>query len=133
MADDGFVTTRVQGLSKLSRALRNAGVKVEDLKEANERTGLVVVRAAQPITPRASGDLAGSIRPGRRQSGVVVRAGGGRVRYAKFVEYGTRKMAPRPYLYRAARDSEPQWLKVYEAEIRRLVNGIEASADGTGD
>jgi HK97 gp10 family phage protein len=132
MAGDGF-RLEVKGLNKLTRALRKAGVEVKDMKAANVKVGNVVVRAAVPITPKASGALAGSIRPAQRQSGVVVRAGGGRIRYAKFVEYGTRKMRARPYLRRAARDSQPQWMDVYADELQNLMDEVAARSDGSGE
>ena len=130
MADDGF-RLEIKGLNKLTRALRQAGASMEDMREANTRVGQVVVRRATPITPRDTGALAGSIRPSRRVSGASVSAGGGRIRYARFVEFGTRKMAARPYLYKGARDSEDEWLDVYQRELERLLDEVGAQADGT--
>lgn len=124
---------QVQGLNKLVRALKKAGVEIADMKEANARVGGIVVNQARPITPKATGALAGSIRPAQRRSGVIVRAGGGRVRYAKFVEFGTRKMGARSYLIKGAHDSQPRWLDEYERELKALVAQAENSADGTGD
>ena len=74
-----------------------------------------------------------SIRPAQRRSGVIVRAGGGRIRYAKYVEFGTRKMSARSYLIKGAHDSQPRWMDEYEKELRALVAKAEGSADGTGD
>jgi HK97 gp10 family phage protein len=128
----GEVQVRIEGLNKLTRALRKSGVEVKDMKAANARVANVVVRHAQPITPHDTGALAGSIRPAQRQSGAIVRAGGGKIRYAKFVEYGTSKMRARPYLYRAAEEAQPQWVAVYEAELEQLMNQVAATADGTG-
>jgi HK97 gp10 family phage protein len=127
------VRVEVKGLTKLTRALRSAGVKVADMKAANVRVAEVVVHAAVPITARATGALAGSVRPGKRQSGAVVYAGGGRIRYARFVEFGTRKMAARPYLYRAAGESQPEWLDVYAKELQALMDEVGAASDGTGE
>jgi len=127
------VRVEVKGLNKLTRALRKAGVEVADMKAANQRVAGVVVRRAVPITPTATGALAGSIRPAKRQSGAIVYAGGGRVRYARFVEFGTRKMSARPYLYRAAGESQPEWLDVYAKELQALMDEVGAASDGTGD
>jgi HK97 gp10 family phage protein len=123
----------VRGARKLARALRRAGVEIQDLKAANATVGQVVVRESNPLTPRSTGALAASLRPAQRQSGVVVRAGGGRVRYAKFVEFGTRKMRARSYLIRGANESEPRWMDVYWAEVQKLMDHVAAQADGTGD
>lgn len=130
---NGPVRMKVEGLNKLTRALKKAGVEINDLKDANEKVGKVVVHAAQPITPRATGALAGSIRPARRQSGVVVRAGGGRVKYARYVEFGTNKMARRSYLIKGANDSQPRWMTEYKTALVKLMDQAANSADGTGD
>lgn len=133
MAGGGLARLDVQGLNKLTRAMKKAGVEIQDMKDANARVGTVVVDQARPITPHRTGALAGSIRPAQRRSGVVVRAGGGRIRYAKFVEYGTEKMSARSYLIKAARDTQPRWMDVYLAELKALLGDVESSADGTGD
>jgi HK97 gp10 family phage protein len=133
MGEADYAQLRVQGLTKLTRALKKAGVDVKDMKDANARVGDVVVRAADPLTPRDSGALAGSIRPARRQSGVVVRAGGGRIRYARYVEYGTKKMRARSYLVRGMNQSQDRWLDVYAVELQKIMNEAESRADGTGD
>jgi HK97 gp10 family phage protein len=124
---------RVEGLNKLTRALRKAGVDVKDMKAANAKVGDVVVTAARPITPHRTGDLAGSIRPAQRQSGVVVRAGGSGIRYARFVEFGTKKMPARSYLIKGAHDSQDRWMDVYADELQDLMDEVAGSADGTGD
>src|SRR4029077_16123865 len=131
MADDAQV--EVQGLNKLTRALKKAGVEVQDLKDANQRVGAVVVQASGPITPHRPGALASSLRVAQRQSGVIVRAGGGRVKYAKFVEYGTKKMAGRSYLVKGIHDSQPRWMYEYDIELQKLMNKVAGEADGSGD
>lgn len=123
----------VKGLNKLTRALRKAGVEIGELKAANTRVGAIVVTAARPLTPHRTGALAGSIRPAERQSGVIIRAGGGRIRYARFVEYGTRKMGARSYLIKGAHNSQPRWLDQYAAELQKVMDRVAGSADGTGD
>jgi HK97 gp10 family phage protein len=127
------VRVEVHGLSKLTRALKRAGVEVSDMKAANARVGDVVVQAATPITPRRTSALANSIKPAQRASGVIVRAGGGRIKYAKYVEYGTKRMRPRSYLVKGANDSQPRWLDVYSAELDKIVGEVESRANGTGD
>ena len=124
---------KVEGLNKLTRALKKAGVEIQDLKEANQRVGNVVLQAAGPITPHRSGALASSLRVAQRQSGVIVRAGGGRVRYAKYVEYGTKKMAGRSYLVKGINDSQPRWMYEYDIELQKLMNKVAGEADGSGD
>jgi HK97 gp10 family phage protein len=125
-------TVEVHGLNKLTRALKKAGVEIKDLKEANARVGAVVVNASGPLTPRRTDALAGSLRVAQRQSGVVVRAGGGRVKYAKFVEYGTKWMYPQSYLVKGMNDSQPRWMTEYENELQKVMDQAMSSADGTG-
>ena len=120
----------VKGLNQLTRALKRAGVDVKDMKAANAKTGSIVVQTARPITPHATGALAGSIRPAQRQSGVIVRAGGGSVTYAKYVEYGTTRMGARSYLIRAANDSQPRWLDGYAEELQKLMDQVAGSTTG---
>ena len=127
-----FASCEVKGLNKLTRALKKAGVEIQDLKAANQRVGGVVLQASSPLTPRRTGALAGSLRVAQRQSGVIVRAGGGSVRYAKFVEYGTRKMAGRSFLVKGVHDSQPRWMVEYENELQRLMDQAAGSANGTG-
>jgi hypothetical protein len=63
---------------------------------------------------------------------VIVRAGGGRVRYARYVEYGTSRMRPRSYLIKGMNDSQPRWMTVYEGELQKVMDQAMNSADGTG-
>jgi HK97 gp10 family phage protein len=133
VATDAIAKVEIKGLRQLTRSLRKAGVQIKDMKSANAKTGSVVVQAARPITPHATGALAGSIRPAQRQSGVIGRAGGGAVKYARYVEYGTRKMGARSYLVRAAHDTQPRWLNVYADELQKLMDAAANSSTGTGD
>lgn len=118
------VGVEVKGAKELARALKRAGVQVRDMKDANQAVGNVVVRASVPLTPRRTGALAGSIRASREQSAATVRAGGGRVRYAAYVEYGTSRMGARPFLATGMATSEPVWLDVYDRELQRLMDQV---------
>jgi HK97 gp10 family phage protein len=133
MATQAIAQVEIKGLRQLTKALRKSGVQIKDMKAANAKAGSVVVDAARPITPHATGDLAASIRPAQRQSGVVVRAGGGSIRYARYVEYGTRKMGARSYLIQGAYISQNRWLDVYAVELQRLMDEVANSSTGTGD
>ena len=127
------VGVQVRGAKQLSRALKKAGVQIKDLKDANQKVADVVVRAATPITPRATGRLVGSIRSARQQSAAVVRAGGGSVGYPRYVEYGTRKMGARPYLTAGMANSQSRWMDVYMGELQRLMDQVAAGSSGTGE
>ncbi|MFJ2544394.1 hypothetical protein [Microbacterium sp. NPDC087589] len=89
---------RVEGLRKTIRALDQAGVDVQDMRDLMHSIGMLVVTAATP--PRASGALAGTLRAGRGKTKAVVRAGGARAPYAGVIHYGwpARGIAARPFL-----------------------------------
>jgi HK97 gp10 family phage protein len=115
----------VVGLANLTRTMRAAGRDLTDLKRANERAGSIVAARGRADAPRATGRLAASVRPGKAARKAVVRAGGARVPYAAFVEYGTSKMPGRPFLRTAVAVTQPQWLSEYEQEVDRIVRTIQ--------
>jgi HK97 gp10 family phage protein len=117
---------KVTGLSNLTRTMRAAGRDLDDLKAANERVGLIVSSRARADAPRQSGKLASTVRGARATRKAVVRAGGAKAPYARYVEFGTRKMRARPYLRKAAVETRPQWLSEYEHEVDRIIRSIEA-------
>lgn len=102
MSDIDSITSggriRVEGLRKAIRALDQAGVEAQDMKDLMHAIGMIVVNAATP--PRASGTLAGTLRAGRGKTKAVVRAGGARAPYAGVVHYGwpARGLSPQPFL-----------------------------------
>jgi HK97 gp10 family phage protein len=55
-------------------------------------------KSARVLVPVRTGALRASIRAERTPGGYAVRAGGGAVDYAAYVEFGTRRMAAQPYL-----------------------------------
>lgn len=71
--------------------------------------------SARALVPVRTGALRASIRAERTSTGHAVRAGGGAVDYAAYVEFGTRRMAARPYL-RPAVESVP-WAKIARAVL----------------
>lgn len=59
----------------------------------------VVVARASGVVPRGTtGQLAGSIRPLGKGLRRMVRAGNNKAFYARFQEFGTRKMSANPFL-----------------------------------
>jgi HK97 gp10 family phage protein len=70
--------------------------------EVAQTQAMVVARANAEVPRGATGALAGSIRPlgsGLRRR---VKAGNARAYYARFQEFGTRKMAASPFLLKQA-------------------------------
>ena len=94
---------RVEGLRQAIRALDQAGVDAQDMRDLMHAIGMLVVNASMP--PRASGTLAGTLRAGKGKTKAVVRAGGARAPYAGVIHYGwpKRNIAPQPFLLDALR------------------------------
>ena len=86
----GPIRMRVQGLSKVVRAAEKAGADAQDMRDLMHEIGMIVVKAAQPLTPHGqTGRLARSLRAGRGKTKAVVRAGGAKVPYAGVIHWGT--------------------------------------------
>ncbi|WP_024794198.1 hypothetical protein [Tomitella biformata] len=116
----------VEGGRQLRASMRRAGVDVTQLKETHKEVAGVVTRAGQPSTPRRSGKLASSVRPGATQTAAIVRAGGARIPYANAIHWGYKKrnIAAQPWLSDAARKEEPRWFGMYTEEIEAILNTI---------
>lgn len=86
-----------------------------------QRAGSYVVDLARQLCPVDTGALRSSIRlePAQPALRMVVYAGGGRVDYAAYVEYGTSASAAQPFLTPAARAISVR--REVIAEIRKAV------------
>ncbi|MCA0347093.1 MAG: hypothetical protein LCH31_08745 [Actinobacteria bacterium] len=84
---DGTVV-RVEGLSKLNRGLRKAGVDVQRMNDVMHAIGQAVVDSAS--VPIRTGRLKSTLRAGKGRTKAVVRMGGARAPYAGVIEYGWR-------------------------------------------
>ena len=84
---DGTVV-RVEGLSKLNRGLRKAGVDVQRMNDVMHAIGQAVVDSAS--VPIRTGRLKNTLRAGNGRTKAVVRMGGARAPYAGVIEYGWR-------------------------------------------
>ena len=73
----------------------------DDLNKAVERIALLIEGEAKRLCPVRTGRLRASIHTGKIEEGVYYV--GTNVYYAPYVEFGTRKMAARPYLRPAAK------------------------------
>jgi len=79
----------------LDSEARDVGRRIETA--VGEQTTAVVARAVA-AAPVRTGALRGSIRPDGKGLGRRVRAGGSKAFYARYQEFGTRKMAANPFL-----------------------------------
>ena len=114
----------VVGLRKIVRSMEKAGVGVEDLKDAFTRIGTRALSTAIAGTPIKSGALLNSNKQSRRKNSVYLRSGSTGVPYARFVHYGTEKMAARPYLSDVVRKDGAWAVEQLEKEMDRLFRKV---------
>jgi len=128
VAAGGPVVT-VEGVKRLARTLREFGVGLDDLKDANAAASAMVAREGASRAPRRSGALAASVRGSRQAARAVVAVGGARVPYAGPIHWGwpARGIPRRPFVLEAAEATQASWLAEYEAEIERIASSIEGA------
>jgi hypothetical protein len=122
----------VEGAKELRRALKRAGVDVQQLKDTHaEVAELVKARALQRV-PVRSGALRESLRSSGTVSGAIVRAGGRRVPYASPIHWGWKKrnIEANPFIYGAADDTQANWEHAYLMGIQAIIRAIEDSTSG---
>ena len=105
MSRNTAVSTQVEGVAEVRRALRKMQDGTADLKAIHAEAAKDVADTAKTIVPRgASGKLGASIRSTGQAGQGVVRAGKAAVPYAGPIHFGWPKhhIAPRPFLYEAA-------------------------------
>jgi phage gpG-like protein len=129
VTDTGSGPIRVEGARDLARTMRRAGVDIAELKRAHERVGKIVVTRAKSLAPKQTGRLAGSIRPAKQASAVVVRAGGGSVPYAGVQQWGWagHSIAATYFLTNGVDQSREQVLDTYTAEINRFLLTVKGA------
>ena len=95
----------MQGAETLGRTLHVAARQLEQsMADSNRAAGDLVAKEASRRAPRRTGALAGSLRVEAGPKRATVVAG---VRYAAFVNYGTSRMRPRPFLTGALDSVDP--------------------------
>ena len=80
---------RIEGLRELQKALKTMdGQSQKRLRIVLNGAADLVVQAANPRIPRRTGRAAASMRPSSGQREASVKAGGGRVPYFGFLDFG---------------------------------------------
>lgn len=117
------ITVHVEGARELRAALKRAGADLADLTRTNRRVSSTVTAAALKAAPRKSGKLAGSIKAAATRTRASVRS---RLVYAGVIHWGwpRRRIRSQPFVQAAAKATEPTWRRTYEADIRRIIDGI---------
>lgn len=131
-----FFRVEVTGFKELERALRELPNAVAKgvLRTALKKAGQPVVDAAIAMAPRDTGKLAESIeiktsltrrqRRRRRKAGDVEMFIGPSTaaRHGHLVEFGTVKMAPRPFMRPAWDGNKERVLSLFVAEMRKAID-----------
>lgn len=119
----GGVRISITGLRKTLRAMENAGVAAEDMRDLMHSLGMIVVSAARPNTPVLTGALAGTLRAGRGKTKAVVRAGRASVPYAGVIHYGwpARNISAHPFLSEAVQSTRAQTFAALDEGIGDLL------------
>lgn len=121
------MTYRVEGGRELRRTLRQAGDDLENLKDTHRQVGTFVSNRARERTPSATGRLGATGRPGATKTAALVRFGGARAPYARFVHWGTRLMRARPWVTEAAQASRQAWETMYQQGVNRVLARIKGA------
>lgn len=118
---------QVEGGRQLRRSLKQAGLDVQDLKDAHREAAELVKREADPNGPRRSGRLVASTRAAGTQAAAIVRVGTARVPYAGPIHWGwpARHIAANPWVATAAETTEPAWSQTYLDALETIIHAIE--------
>lgn len=110
---------RVEGLTKVTRALRQIGLEVDDLKDAFGKIASKGAELASRFAPKRTGALAGDVRGNRAQSKAVITAGRARLPYAGPINYGwpARNIKASRFMQQADKALQPKSLRMLEQEI----------------
>lgn len=109
--------------------MRAAGVELAELKAVHSEVAALVAQRAKVRTPRRSGRLASTVRGNKAAARATVSAGRAAVPYANPIHWGwpARGIEAQPWLSDTATDTEPQWLRLFEAGIRQAIDDIEGA------
>lgn len=126
MTDRAAGTVRVEGARELRRALKQAGEDLDDLKDANQAAGKIVLEEAEPRTPRRTGRLATTGRVNRAAGKANVSYGNAKVPYAGPIHWGwpARHIAAQPWVLEAAEASQPKWVQAYSDAVQKVLDKV---------
>lgn len=116
----GLLASDVSGLLEIreDNTWRIAAAMDQALAKALEEVGLVAEGYAKKACPVDTGRLRNSITHQVRPSEKSVYIGTN-VEYAPYVELGTSRMKPQPFLRPAAADHEGTYKKIFESELKK--------------
>lgn len=118
----------VEGGRQLRKSMREAGVDLAELKEANRDAAKIAASASADLAPVRTGRLQKSIRGAGTKTAGVIRAGNNtRAPYGGPIHWGwfRRHITPQPFLSQGARDSEGRWRPIYERHLDDVIDRIK--------
>lgn len=124
----------IRGARELRRHLRKAGVDMKQLKPVNKAAGEIVKTAATRTAPvgtrikRAKTKrLKDTLAVFATTTGARIRAGSKSVPYAGVIHWGwpKRGIKAQPFIADEAKKTEPQWLRLYEKHMEKIIDSIE--------
>lgn len=115
-------TVQVDGADRCAATLRAAGASLGRTGPPARVAAEGIGRQARARAPRRTGRLASSITVASEADGATV---GTSLRYAPYVNFGTRYVAARPFLTAAAERGEPLALAAYEKSVNQALSRVK--------
>lgn len=123
----------VVGARELRRQMREAGVDLQMMRDAHKSVATVVANAARGRAPKASGQMAATIRPAGTLSAAIVRAGYKSRPYAGPNNWGwpaapggiAGEFRGNFWMQDAARGTQATWVNVYATEVQHIVDKVK--------
>jgi HK97 gp10 family phage protein len=114
----------VEGIEKLQEKLEKLvdGAR-EEVVRSLDKSALMVLRSAQQKCPVRTGNLRASLTKEVSKDDLYAVVGT-KVHYAPYVEYGTRKMAPRAYLRPAYLENEKSIKEMLKGAVMEAVRKL---------
>ena len=123
------VAVKVSGAHQLRRAFDKMGDRAEDLQAVDRNAAEVILRRADVLVPRASGELAATGRIDSEATGARV-VYGGLLPYAGPIHFGwrARNIEPQPWLTDATEQSQAAILREYDKATETIVRRFDVEA-----
>ena len=115
---------KIEGLDTFVSTMAKAQQALQELGAAHQAASALIASAVAAAAPRRSGRLAGSVRAAGGRSGAAVDV---TAPYSGPIEWGwpSRHIDGTHFAMNAARATEPQWIKFYEADVQKALDEVK--------
>lgn len=121
----GVNRVEIKGARELGLTTQEAANTLNNLTLPHAKAARIAALRAKREAPVLSGALRRSIKSGVSGSRGYIQAGGGEVgKYVFAVHSGHGTYKPNPFLTRAIRASEKQWIQPYEETIKTALEKV---------